>query len=91
MCTEIPTAICACDAAGMANITKASSNNRKVFTVRMILTFLVSGLALLNGLARALKMPLALPDPLNPLLPEKSRRLGCPPGQVRGKRHLQEN
>ena len=88
MCTEMPTAICARDAAGMANISKASSSNRKVFTVRMILTFLVSGLALLNGLARALDMPLAFPSPLNPFLPEKSRRLGCPSGQVRGKRYV---
>jgi len=91
MCTEMPTAICACEAAGMASITKASNNNRKVFTVLMILTFLVSCLALLNGPARALDMPLAFPNLLNPFLPEKSRRLGCPPGQVRRKRHLPEN
>jgi hypothetical protein len=43
----------------MASITKASSSNRKAFTVRMILTFLVSCLALLNGLAMTFDMPLA--------------------------------
>jgi hypothetical protein len=39
----MPTAICACDAAGIASIVKATSNNRNDFSVRMFIAFLVPG------------------------------------------------
>jgi hypothetical protein len=49
MCTEMPTAICACEAAGIASSAKATSSSRNLLNARIKFTFPVLGFALLHG------------------------------------------
>jgi hypothetical protein len=73
MCTEMPTAICACDAAGIASNAKATSSSRNVLNARIKFTFPLLGLPCSMARLGALHISQALSFPLNPFSPKKSR------------------